>query len=228
MEAVAVISTAMGLAWASGVNLYATIAVLGLLGQGGHIDLPPELSVVTNDGVIAAAIVMYFIEFVADKTPGVDTGWDAIHTFIRIPAGAIIASQAVAPVSEEAQLIAFMLGGAVAASSHTTKAATRLVINTSPEPFSNWTASVIEDIAAIGAIWVAFNHPYVMLVFVIAFFLFSLWMIPKLYSVFKKMLAKIVSFFTGAKEEPAQIPANASESSEGSAPPPVQPPSERA
>ena len=202
MEVVAAIATAMGLAWASGINLYATIAVLGLLGQGGHIELPPEMAIVTNEGVIAVAVVMYFVEFVADKTPGVDTGWDAIHTFIRIPAGAIIAAQAVGPVSEEAQLIAFMLGGAVATSSHTTKAASRLAINTSPEPVSNWTMSLMEDIAAVGALWVSFNYPYAMLAFVVVFFFFAIWIVPKLYAVFKGMLARIVSLFKGKPSSP--------------------------
>ena len=173
MDAIAYIGMAMGLAWVSGINLYAAVAVLGILGSTGHMELPPELLPLTNPAVIGVSAFMYCVEFFADKTPGVDVGWDAIHTFIRIPAGAILAATAVGPISEEAQIIAFLLGGTVAASAHAMKATTRLAINTSPEPFTNWGASVAEDVAALGGLWLAFNHPYAMLGFVVVFFLFS-------------------------------------------------------
>jgi len=201
MEAIQYIAVAMGLAWASGVNLYATIAVLGILGSTGHMDLPPELAVLTHEGVIAAAVFMYFVEFFADKIPGVDSGWDAIHTFIRIPAGAVIAAQAVASVSPEAQLIAFLLGGAVAASSHGAKAAARLAINTSPEPVTNWTASIVEDIAAIGSLWVTFNYPLLMAAFVIAFFIFALWITPKILRAVRAIFRRLAELLGGKKDE---------------------------
>ncbi len=206
METVQYLAMGMGLAWASGVNLYATVAVLGVLGSTGNIDLPPELHALTNEGVIAVAAFMYIVEFFADKTPGLDSGWDAVHTFIRIPAGAIIAAQSVGHVSQEAQLIAFLLGGMVATTSHGVKSATRLAINTSPEPFTNWTASVGEDIAAVAALWMAFNHPYVMGVFVALFFVFALWITPKLLRVFRAMLNKIMSFFRSDGDPPAIPP----------------------
>ncbi len=208
MEAVSYIGTAMGLAWASGVNLYATVAVLGILGATGQMELPEELSVLTNDAVIMVAAFMYFVEFIADKTPGVDSAWDAVHTFVRIPAGAILASQAMTPVGEEAQLIALLLGGAVSASSHGTKAVGRLAINTSPEPLTNWAASISEDIAAVGALWVTFNHPNVMAGFVILFFLFALWMIPKLFRAFRAMFSKIASAFNQKNEATPPSPTD--------------------
>jgi hypothetical protein len=205
MEIVSYIALAMGTAWTSGINLYATVGVLGILGRTGHIVLPAQLAVLQSDEVIAIAVIMYFIEFFADKTPGVDSAWDVLHTFIRIPAGAVIASQALAPVSQEAQFIGFLMGGAVAASAHGTKAGARLLINTSPEPFTNWIASITEDIAAVGALWLTFNHPYAIIVFVTLFFLFALWITPKLFAAFKTILGKVAAFF-GKKDEAPQAP----------------------
>ncbi|MBF0170966.1 MAG: DUF4126 domain-containing protein [Nitrospinae bacterium] len=206
MEAIAVIATGMGVAWASGVNLYATVAVLGIMGATGSMVLPPELQVLQSDGIILAALVMFFIEFFADKVPGLDSGWDAVHTFIRIPAGAILAAQAVGEVSQEAQIVAFLLGGAVAGSAHATKAGARLVINTSPEPFSNWAASVIEDVAAVTALWVAFNHPWVMAGFVAAFFLFALWFVPRVWRLLKGALRKVAGGFgEGSRATPPPV-----------------------
>ncbi len=206
MEAIAYIGLAMGLAWVSGINLYATVAVLGILGSTGHMALPEELTVLTNETVIAVAVFMYFVEFFVDKTPGLDTGWDAIHTFIRIPAGAILAAQAVGSISEEAQLIAFLLGGAVATGAHATKALGRAAINTSPEPFTNWTVSLAEDFTVLGALWVMFNHPYVMLGFVIAFSLFALWLTPKLFLVLKALFTKVFALISPKKEPPPPLP----------------------
>ncbi|VAX17996.1 Putative transmembrane protein [hydrothermal vent metagenome] len=206
MEAIAYLGVAMGLAWVSGINLYATVAVIGILGSTGQMTLPPELSPLANDGVIAVAALMYAVEFFADKTPGVDMGWDAIHTFIRIPAGAILAAMAVAPVSEEAQMVAFLLGGAVATASHATKALSRVAINTSPEPFSNWTASIAEDFTVLGALWVMFNHPYIMLGLVLAFSLFALWLTPRLFLALKSIFEKLFAFLNPNKQAPPSLP----------------------
>ncbi|MGZ8214100.1 MAG: DUF4126 domain-containing protein, partial [Methylosarcina sp.] len=151
MEALEQISTTlaltMGLAWASGINLYATLLTLGILANSGNIVLPPDLQVVANPIVIGAAGLMYCIEFFTDKMPGVDTGWDAIHTFIRIPAGAMLAVGAIGELNLAVEMAAAILGGGLAAGTHATKAGARVLINTSPEPFSNWFASVGEDIA---------------------------------------------------------------------------------
>lgn len=134
------IALSMGMAWASGINLYATLAVLGIMGATGNMMLPPELQVVAHPAVIGAACLMYVIEFFADKIPGVDTGWDTIHAFIRIPAGAL------GDISPAAQVAALIIGGGISATSHGVKAGSRVLINASPEPFSNWAASTTEDV----------------------------------------------------------------------------------
>jgi len=139
-ELISILALTMGVGWASGINLYAVVLVLGLAGSTGNIDLPPELAVVQNPMVIMAAGVMYFVEFIADKVPGVDTGWDILHTFIRIPAGAMLAVGAVGDVTPALEIAAGLMGGTMAGASHLTKFSTRALINTSPEPFSNWAA----------------------------------------------------------------------------------------
>jgi len=155
------LSLTMGAAWASGINLYAAILVLGVLGATENIVLPAGLEVLMNPLVIGAAGVMYLVEFFADKVPGVDTGWDTLHTFIRIPAGALLAAGAVGDVNPAVAIAAGLMGGGLAAASHATKAGTRVLINTSPEPFSNWTASVVEDVAVVGGLWTALHYPWV-------------------------------------------------------------------
>jgi len=170
-----------GTAWASGINLYATVTALGLAGATGYIDLPPGLAVVQDPLVILAAGTMYCVEFLADKIPGVDTAWDAIHTFIRIPAGALLAAGAVGEVTPALSVAAALAGGGLTAATHATKAGSRALINTSPEPFSNIAASVTEDVAVFGGLWLALKAP---LGFAIAFVLFALilvWALPKLW-----------------------------------------------
>ena len=152
MDTVQIIALTMGTAWASGINLYAAIFMLGYLGSTGNIDLPPDLMVVTDPLVMFAAGLMYCIEFFADKTPGVDSVWDTLHTFIRIPMGAVLAMGAVGDTSAAVELTAFILGGTMAAGSHATKAGSRILINTSPEPVSNWTASIGEDVLVIAGL----------------------------------------------------------------------------
>ena len=175
------LSLAMGTAWTSGLNLYATIATLGLAGSAGMIQLPPDLQILTDPLVIGVACVMYFIEFFADKVPYVDNGWDVLHTFIRIPAGALLAARAVGSVNPAVELAALLAGGTVALAAHGTKATVRLAVNVSPEPFSNWVASVGEDLTVLGGIWLIFHHPALMLALVIGFTALSAWLIPKLY-----------------------------------------------
>ena len=175
------LSLAMGTAWTSGLNLYATIATLGLAGSAGMIQLPPDLQILTDPLVIGIACVMYFIEFFADKVPYVDNGWDVLHTFIRIPAGALLADRAVGSVNPAVELAALLAGGTAALAAHGTKATVRLAVNVSPEPFSNWVASVGEDLTVLGGIWLIFHHPALMLALVIGFTALSAWLIPKLY-----------------------------------------------
>ncbi|BBO90786.1 DUF4126 domain-containing protein [Desulfosarcina ovata] len=197
-----IIALTMGAAWAAGINLYAAIATLGILSVTGNITLPPDLQVLANPLVIGAACLMFVVEFVADKTPGVDTGWDTIHTFIRIPAGALLAAGAVGEVDPAVSLAAALLGGTLAAGTHGLKAGSRLLINTSPEPFSNWTASVLEDIMVIGGIWTAVNHPWLFIVFLCLFILLMIWLLPKLWRGIKMLAAKIKQLFTPRQVSP--------------------------
>lgn len=192
---IATIALTMGAAWASGINLYATIAMLGILGATGNIILPESLMVLQDPLVIIAACVMYCVEFVADKTPGVDTGWDAIHSFIRIPAGVILAAGAVGEVSPALVIAAGILGGTVTATSHMIKAGSRVLINTSPEPFTNWTASVVEDMAVLGGLWTALHYPVAFLIGFVLFCGLAVWLLPKIWQGIQLLFTKIRSIF---------------------------------
>ncbi len=191
MDTLQTLSLAMGTAWTSGINLYATVAVLGLAQQAGMIDLPPGLEPLANPVVISIALVMYVVEFFADKVPYVDSGWDTIHTFIRVPAGAMLAASTLGPTNPALEVAAALAGGTVALASHGTKATARLAINTSPEPFSNWVASIAEDILAVGGLWMAFNHPIVMLVFVLGFVALAIYLIPKILRALRTLFRKL-------------------------------------
>ena len=197
MDPIQYIALSMGAAWASGVNLYATIAMLGWMGATGNIDLPPELELVENPLVIFVASAMYVVEFIADKIPGVDSTWDTIHTFIRIPAGAALAAGAVGDVNEAVQFAAMLAGGGMAATTHATKAGTRLMINTSPEPFTNWGASLAEDVAAITLLWTALNHPWIAVGVLVVFILLMIWLLPKLWRLIKALFSRIGRLFSG-------------------------------
>ncbi len=206
METVEAISLMLGAAWASGINLYATILVLGWLGNSGQVDLPPDLQTLMSPAVMLAAGGMYFIEFFADKTPGVDTGWDVLHTFIRIPAGAVIAAGAAQglDVGQSAELVAMLVGGGVAATSHATKTGTRVLINTSPEPFTNWTASIAEDVAVVAGLWAALNHPWVFLTALVIFLVLVVWLLPKIWRALKRIARAIGGWFSGNKQDNQQ------------------------
>lgn len=195
-QVIATISLTMGAAWASGINLYATIAVLGILSLTGNIVLPDSLLVLQDPLVIGAAALMYMVEFFADKTPGVDTGWDTIHTFIRIPAGVMLAAGAVGDVSAPLVVAAGILGGTVSATSHMVKAGSRVLINTSPEPFTNWTASIMEDVAVIGGLYAALHYPIFFLAVFILFILLAILLIPKLWRGICLLYNKIKSIFS--------------------------------
>ncbi len=194
------ISLTMGAAWASGINLYATILVLGFMGLTDTIVLPQGLEILMNPMVLGAAGLMYCVEFFADKFPGVDTGWDTIHTFIRIPAGVMIAAGAVGDVNPAVSLAAAILGGGIAAGTHFTKAGTRLLINASPEPVSNWTASVLEDIAVIAGVWAALQHPIIFLSILIVFIILMIWLLPKIWAAIKKFFNFLQQTFTNKKK----------------------------
>ena len=206
METIDIIAMTLGVAWASGINLYAAILVMGIMGAGGYTELPPSLTVLQDPMVLMAAGIMYFVEFFADKIPGVDSGWDAIHTFIRIPAGAMLAVGAAQglEINQAAELAAALLGGSLAATSHLTKASTRLVLNASPEPITNATASIVEDLAVIGGLWTALNYPIAFIIFIFVFVLFAIWLLPKLWRAIKDIVVTIRSWF-GKKTDVADV-----------------------
>ena len=205
MDTIQIIALTMGVAWASGINLYAAIFMLGYLGSTGHIELPPDLQVVTDPLVMFAAGLMYCIEFFADKTPGVDSAWDSIHTFIRIPAGAILAMGAVGETSPAIELVAFLLGGTLAAGTHATKTGSRILINTSPEPVSNWTASVTEDIAVIAGLWTALTYPWLFLILLFIFIVVMIWLLPRLWNGIKLVFTRIRGLFNSEQSSQTSI-----------------------
>lgn len=197
----------LGAGWASGINLYAAVLVLGFLGATGRVDLPDGLQVLTDPLVMLAAGVMYVVEFFADKVPGFDTLWDTLQTFIRIPAGALLAANAVGDVGMGAELAAGLLGGGMAAASHAAKAGTRVMINTSPEPFTNWTASMLEDVGVVAGLWTALNHPVIFLVALVLFIILLVWLLPKVWRGVKKVFGWLARLFGGGdKPEVAQAP----------------------
>jgi len=198
----ALIALSMGLAWASGINLYATLLMIGLLHHTGNIALPEPLLIATDPMVMIAAGFMYCVEFFADKVPGVDTGWDTLHTFIRIPAGAALAAGAVGDVTPAVMLASAIVGGAVTTGTHAAKAGSRVMINTSPEPFTNWTASISEDFLAIAGIWAALHHPVLFLILLVLFLLLLCWLLPKIW----RGIRRVFRFLTGAGNDEVSGP----------------------
>ncbi|MCP5140731.1 MAG: DUF4126 domain-containing protein [Gammaproteobacteria bacterium] len=218
-QLVATLALTLGVAWASGINLYAAVFMLGFLGANGHMQLPPDLLILQDPLVLGAAGLMYLVEFFADKVPGVDTGWDTLHTFIRIPAGAMLAAGAVGDVSPAMEIAAGLLGGGLATASHAAKSGTRVLINTSPEPFTNWGASIGEDIGVIAGLWTALNHPLIFLGLLIVWVVLLAWLLPKVWRGIKRVFRFLGSLFRDQSDpEPAPVP--------GGAPPIAEPPPE--
>lgn len=207
-ELVTMLALTLGVGWASGVNLYAAVLTLGLLGSSGTVDLPAGLQVVENPMVIGAAGLMYCVEFFTDKVPGVDSGWDALHTFVRIPAGAMLAAGVFGEAGPALEIAAGLVGGGMAAGSHATKAGTRALVNTSPEPFSNWTLSITEDVLAIGGIWAALNYPEVTLGLMIVAIILMAWMLPKLFRAIVALARRVRNWIAGTpprEHEPSAL-----------------------
>lgn len=181
MDAVQQVALAAGMAWGSGLRLYAVLFAAGLLGRLGYVDLPPGLEILEHNWVLLAAGTMLAIEFLADKVPAVDTLWDAVHSFIRIPAGAVLAAAAMSEAEPAVALVAAILGGTLAAGTHAAKAGSRALINTSPEPFSNIAASFGEDALLVGGLYLAWAHPLAFLAALALFVLLLVWLLPKLW-----------------------------------------------
>ena len=198
MDFISTLAVSLGASWVSGINLYATVATLGLLSRFANLKLPGELDVVTNWWVIGVALFMFVVEFVADKVPVVDSIWDVIHTFIRIPAGAVIAATAFGEFDRSVQVIALLVGGGLALSSHGTKAATRALINTSPEPVSNVVVSLAEDALVIVAVVLALFLPVLVFFVIGAGLAVSLWLLPRVIRFFRSVFRRVRGWFKPA------------------------------
>jgi len=181
------IGLTLGISFAAGLNLYATVATLGLLERFGVVTLPPPLAPLAHPIVIGVVLFFYVVEFFADKIPYVDTAWDTFHTFIRPPAAAILAYAAVAGVSEPWRIVAALVAGGVALTSHGTKTTARAAVNTSPEPISNWILSVVEDGVVIALVWFAAVHPLWALGIVAVLLALSIWLLTKLVRYFRNL-----------------------------------------
>ena len=191
LDTAQLIAIAAALGWASGMRLYLVVFLTGIAGFFGWVSLPPGLTVLQHPAMLGTSGFMLFVEFFADKIPGVDTIWDAVQTFVRIPAGAALAASVFGDSSAAAALAAAILGGTLAAGSHLTKAGSRMAINTSPEPFSNWAASFGEDLAVGTALWLAWTHPFVALGIVLASVLLMIWLIPKLFRLIRRLFDRL-------------------------------------
>lgn len=189
MDIIAPITVAAGLGWASGLRLYAVLFFIGVLGYFGLIDVPPDLAVLAHPMVMLTTGALFAFEFAADKIPGFDSVWDTFQTFVRIPGGALLAAAAVADHNAALALAAGLLGGTFAAGAHFAKAGSRVLINTSPEPFSNWAASLAEDTLAAGMVWFAFSHPLALLFVLIVVVLLTIWLLPKLWRGVRRVIS---------------------------------------
>src|ERR1700723_3085864 len=192
MNPIETLGLALGAGFSSGLNLYATIATLGLLQRFSVIHLPEQLQVLAHPWVLGIAIALYFIEFLADKIPLVDTIWDAIHTVIRPPAAALLAYGAAGAAPPEWRWGAALLAGGVALTSHGTKASARAAANTSPEPFSNWALSFGEDVLAVWLTWMATAHPIATTVIVVGLLAFSVFLLFHLFRFLRRAVRRLL------------------------------------
>ena len=198
----ALLALAAALGWASGFRLYAVVFVTGAMGAAGWIALPPDLRLLMHPAVLTASGFMMMVEFFADKIPWVDSLWDTVHSVIRIPAGALLAAGVFGADSASMGLVAGLLGGSLAATSFATKATTRAAINTSPEPFSNWLASLFEDGLAVGVMWLATQHPLLFGVALAVMLGVSVLLLVLLFKFLKIVLGKLKGFVGNHRAEP--------------------------
>ncbi len=191
MDPLSVLALSLGAGWASGLNLYAAVLTLGLLQDLGAVSLPPELQVLGSPVVLVVAGVLYFLEFFADKVPGVSTAWDALHTFIRVPAGALLAAASVAHIGPDWALAAALVGGSLAAGTHVAKAGSRAALALLPLPFAAWLASMGEDVAVVVVLWLALSHPLVFFGLLALFVAGLIWVLPKLLRALRGLLRTV-------------------------------------
>ena len=191
MELIQNLALAGGLSWASGLRLYLTVFAVGLLDKFGYVDLPTTLDILSNPVVIGVSGILAAIEFLADKIPYVDSAWDSIQTFIRIPAGALLAMGAINTSDPMIAMVAALLGGSLAGATHATKAGSRAMINTSPEPVSNVAASLGEESMLVTGGWLVFAHPAVFIGLLCGFIIMMFWLLPKLWRGIKMVLGNV-------------------------------------
>ncbi len=197
MEWFSTLSLALGTAWTSGINLYATVTVLGLLQKFNLTHLPGGLDTLDNWWIIGIAGFLYAVEFFADKIPYVDSVWDVVHTFIRVPAGALMAYAATNQTDASVMTIATLLGGGLALSSHGTKTALRAGANLSPEPVSNWILSIVEDIIAFVGSLLAVFAPVLIAIVLVIFVIFFIWFAPKVFRAVRRIFSAVRAIFAG-------------------------------
>ncbi|VTU30212.1 hypothetical protein SRS16CHR_04627 [Variovorax sp. SRS16] len=200
------LALAAAVGWASGVRLYLVVLLTGLVGYFGWVPLPHGLQLLAHPVVIAASGFMVFVEFFADKIPGLDSLWDMVHTVIRIPAGAALAASVFGTDHAVMALVAGLLGGGFAATAHAAKATTRAAINTSPEPFSNVGASLVEDGMVPAGLWLAVAHPLVFGVLFVAVLALSVWLIRKSWRFLRSLFSRVARIFSG-RPDPGVVPA---------------------
>ncbi|TXT23864.1 MAG: hypothetical protein FD131_5120 [Rhodocyclaceae bacterium] len=190
MDMVQTIALSAGLAWASGLRLYLVVFLAGLLSNFGYLHLPETLSVLHNPLVIGVAGLMAFAELIADKIPAFDSLWDGFQTFIRIPAGALLAAFAMGEVDPAWAVAAGLIGGTITAGTHFAKAGSRLAINTSPEPFSNWIASLGEEGMVLGGLWAMLASPLVFLGLLVIFLVLAGWLLTRFWSLLSRLIRR--------------------------------------
>lgn len=206
MDPITQAALAAGLAWGSGLRLYAVVFAAGLLQRLGYVALPGDLALLSHDVVLWVSGGMLVGEFLADKVPLFDSAWDALHTFIRVPGGMVLAGAAFGDSGAATQIVAALLGGGIAAGTHLTKAGTRAAINHSPEPVSNWIASFAEDGIVLFGIWLAWQHPWVFLVLLALFLLLAAWLLPKLWRLLREAFRRLRRLVGGSSAATAPRP----------------------
>jgi hypothetical protein len=210
LDTLQLVALAAALGWASGIRLYAVLFIVGGLGMLGWAELPPGLRVLAHPWVLGASGFMCFVEFFADKIPGVDSLWDLVHTFVRIPAGAALAASVFSGEPGAATLAAAIIGGSLAAGSHLAKTGGRALINTSPEPFSNWAASFGEELAVGTVLWLAFAYPIAALAVLALLVLLMVWLIPKVWRFLKAICYRVTGGFASPAPRRPDEPAKRS------------------
>ena len=206
LDTAQLVALAGAVGWASGIRLYLVLLLTGLAGYLGWMELPQGLHLLANPVVLGASGFMVFVEFFADKIPGLDSLWDVVHTVIRIPAGAALAAGVFSADSGAMSLVAALVGGTLAGTSFAAKATSRAAINTSPEPFTNIGTSLVEDSLVPAGLWLAVAHPFVFIPLLVVVLVLSVWLIRLCWRFLTQLFARVARIFSG-KTDPGLPPA---------------------